>query len=92
MVSVIRPERVALYHTDDRIRAAIQINVLPYNLRIAAVALLPKAVTEDDYLRPVQKSFFIDECAAEHRLNAEKRKQVCGNRLALNVGGFVSVR
>src|SRR5262249_37032135 len=41
------------------------------NLRIAAVALLPEAVADDDGLRAIQKSFLIYEWASQERLHAE---------------------
>src|SRR4030095_16435456 len=57
-------------------RAVASLERAAHNLRIAAIALLPEPVTEDDYLRPVQKSLFVNECPPEQRLHSEGHEEI----------------
>src|SRR5215813_15040202 len=76
-LGIARKFEIGRHYADNyRRRAVASLERAAHNLRIAAVALLPEAVTEDDYLRAVQKPLFIDECAPQHRLHAEGREEI----------------
>src|SRR5262249_61768466 len=65
-------------HSADnyRRRAVASFERAAHNPRIAAVALPPEAVTEDDYAWAVHQSLFIGERAPQHRLYAESREEI----------------
>src|SRR5262249_52872558 len=59
-----------------RYRTAVGLERAAHDLRIAAVALLPEAMTENDRPRAVKCSFLIDERAPQERRHAERLEEI----------------
>src|SRR5262245_45296352 len=73
------------HYANDRYRAIGGLERATDDPRIAAVASLPEAVTEDDYPGAIQKSFLIDKRAPQQRLHAEGREEVDRHSCAGNI-------
>jgi hypothetical protein len=75
-LGITRKFEIGRHYANDRHCAVSGLERAAHNLRIAAVALLPEVVTEDDRPWAVRKSLFIVECAPQYRLYAERREEI----------------
>jgi hypothetical protein len=66
--------------TDDRVLNAVQILRSADDVRIAAVAILPRSVTDYGHrMRVAPRPFFRSEAAPDNRRHAERVEIICRN-------------
>src|SRR5262245_24690989 len=72
----LRLAEIRSQHSDDRVRAVIQLQPLPNHVGVAAKAAAPEIVADDDWLRGAWPFFFWAKRTPELRRHAERRKEV----------------
>ena len=70
------------HHADDGVDVSAQVDGTTHDIGIAAEPPLPQPLAQENHWRPIGQILLRRECAPEHRVDAEHRKQVGGDCLA----------